>query len=348
MGRVSEAADCLKEIGERYNFDRDSKLYADYLSKYGEVLIDLNRVEEAKCIIEEAIRIYEQKYLYVEAAKVYLLLCGIPWNNFQYEQCLDILEQGIEIYNRSLNRDYAFEMDLLYKRSIFTSSLDRIEEGIKATEEALELSEETKIYYRTDELYKNMAVFNALLGRYDRFDDYLEKAEKFAEAIENEIVLSSIELVRAKYDNDNGNPKLSLEHLDKALSLANPMVLPLIYTELSKAYFLLEDYGKAMEYIGMIRYPEYIPSKYDYAYIWSAKTTEGLCRLRMGRKQEALAAVRKGIERLEVIGASRLLSEAYKAASEIYSEHDDYEEAYAALKKSTEIYEKVKATSLYY
>ena len=348
LGRIKEAADRLKELGDKYHFDHDSKLYADYLTKYGEVLIDLNQVEDVSAKILEAVRIYEKKYLYIEAAKAYLLLCGIPWNLFQYEKCLEILEQGIEIYSKAINRDYAFEMDLLYKRSVFTTSLDRIEEGIKATEEALELSGRTKIYYRTDELYKNIAVLNGLRGCYDNFDYYIEKAEKFAEATDNQLVLSSIGLVKAKRMNDTGHPQLALEYISRALEIANPLVLPLIYTEVARSYFLTKQYEKALDYIKRMKYPEYIPSKYDYAYIWSSKTIEGLCCLRMGRKQEALTAILEGIEKLEQIGASAILSEAYKAASEIYSEHDNYEEAYAALKKSNEIADKVKSKGLYY
>lgn len=348
MGRYAETADRLKQIGEKYKLDRDSKLYGDYLTKYGEVLIDLNRVEEATAKIEEATRIYEQKYLFIDAAKVYLFLCGVPWNSFQYEKCLDILEQGIEIYNKSINRDYAFEIDLLYKRSIFTASLDRIDDGIKATEEALKISGQTNIYYRTDELYKNMAVLNAFRGRYDNFDYYLEKAEKFAEATDNNIILSTIWIVKAKYNNDSGNPEGAIDHLNKALAIANHLILPLINTEFSKSYFLLENYEKALDYIRLIKYPDYIPSKHDYAYIWSSKTMEGLCYLKTGKKQEALAAIREGIEKLEVIGASGFLSDAYKAASEIYSDIGAYEEAFSALKKSNDVYDKVKAAGLYY
>ncbi len=347
-GGFRDAADRLKQIGEKYNFDHDSKLYADYLARYGEVLIDLNRIEEATALIEEAASIYEGKYLYIDAAKTYLLLSGRSWNLFQYETCLEILDQGKRIYEKAMNRDYAFEIELLFNRSIYMASLDRIEESIKATEEALEISKQTRIYYRTDELLKNMAVLNTLRGRYDHFDYYLEKASRFAEAVDNNLVLPSIDLVRAKYHNDTGNPREAMAHLNKTISAANPFVLPLFHAEYAKSYYLLEEYEKALEHTGQIKYPDYVPSKHDYIYIWSSKTTEGLCYLKVGRVQEALTALHEGIERLELIGVSACLSDAYKAAGEVYSDIGNYEEAYSVLKKSTEIYDTVKTKGLYY
>ena len=347
-GKYREASELLELIGRKYNFVQDSKLYADYLSIFGDSLIELNEVEAGKAKIDEAIRIYESKYMYIDAAKAYLLLCGIPWNKFKYEECLAILEQGIAIYNKSISRDHAFEIELLYNRAIFTASLDRIDESIKATEEALAMSEQTKIYYRTDDLHKNMAVINYFRGQFEGIEKHLEKARQFAEFTDNTTVMSSLEIIRAKIMNDAEKPEAAIGHLNKALTLTNRFAPPLIYTEFAKSYYLLADYKTALEFIKKVRFPEYTPSKYDYTYVWNSRTIEGLSLLKLGRKQEALIAVREGIDKLEAVGASRFLAEAYKALSEIYSENKEYENAFSALKKANEIDGIVTSNGLYY
>jgi len=175
----------------KYNFDKDSKLYADFLSKHGECLIELNHSAEGGDKITEAVNIYKSKYLFVDASRTYTLLISTPWNNFDYQKCMNILEEALGIYNNSINKDYAFEIETLYIRSILYAGLDRIEDSLISTNKALSISKQTNIYYKSDELYKNLAIMSGLLGKPEHFDENIDKARQFAVFTDNNKVLTN-------------------------------------------------------------------------------------------------------------------------------------------------------------
>jgi len=345
--KLQEALIMLDEISKKYNFDRDSKLYADLLSKYGECYLGLKNQETGKEKIIEAVTIYKSKYLYIDAAKTHLILLEIPWNNFDYEECMEILEEALRIYDNSINKDYAFEIEILYNRAVFYVGMDKMEESIVTTKEALEISKNTKIYYRSDELYKILASSNFFLEQYDHLDENLRKAREFAVFADNKVILSNIDTILGLYNNKIGRPEEAIKYLQKAKGISE-ITDPFVYTEMTKSYYMLKEYQQALDLIKLIQYPVYTPFKYDYLHIWSSKTYEGRCLSNLGRLKEALIAVKQGIERIEYLGETKVLADAYKTLSEIYSELHDYENAFSALKKTNEIGEVVKANRLYY
>jgi tetratricopeptide (TPR) repeat protein len=338
----------LLNMLKEYNFDRNSNLYADFLSKLGECYIELNDIDQGKENIIEAVNIYTKKYLYIDAAKAYILLMGIPWKNFNYEKCIDIVEEATDIYNGSLNKDTAFEIELLYNRSILHGSLNHFEKAIRDAQEALDISKKTKVYYRSDELYKNIAVFNFFMEKYDDFYKYICKARQFAMFTDNYNVLSTIEGFVGVHENKIGNPSNAVEYLLKALELSSEVVAPILYAELAKSYYMIEEYQDALDTITKIQYPNYSQNQYDYILIWESKIYESLCLSQLGKPEQALAAVLEGIEKIKVVGVTKALAFAYKTLSEIYSKNRDYESAFSILKKATDVMEEAQQKKLYY
>lgn len=353
QGKSHEALPRLEEMLSKYNFDPGSKLYADFLAKHGECLIDLNKTPQGTDNhqgiekIKEAVEIYKSKFLYIEAAKAYLNLIGVDWKSFEYQRCLNTLEEAQEIYEQSINKDYAFEIELLYMRSLLTEGLDSPEESILAAEAALMISKETHIYYKSDELYKTLAVMNALRGNMDHFEDYTEKGRQFAVFTGNNTVLASIDFICGLVYNQLGDPQKSLPYLDRCLSLSEELA-GFGYTEKAKAYYSLGEYQQALEAIDRVIYPKYTPFKYDYLHIWSSKVYKGLCLHKLGRSEEALTVIRQGIEKMEVISVSKSLAFAYQSLSEVYSSLEDFENAFSALKKANDLKEEAQQRNLYY
>jgi transcriptional regulator with XRE-family HTH domain len=345
--KLDEALSMLEAMHSKYDFDRDSKLYADFLSNYGECLIELNRSEEGEEKIKAAVNIYKNKYLFVDASRTYIILIGTPWNNFDYQKCMNILEEALSIYNNSIHKDYAFEIETLYIRSILFAGLDKIEDSLLATNKALSISKQTDIYYKSDELYKNLAVMGGLLGELEHFNEHIDKARQFAVFTDNNRVLASVEGVCGLYYNKLGKPEKALEYLDTALELSNK-VAAFALAEKAKSFYMLGQYQQALESIKHIEYPDYIPFKYDYLHIWNSKVYEGLSLSKIGRSKEAAGTIKTGIEMLKIVGESKALVFAYKSLSEVYSDMDDFENAFAALKKSNEIEELAKDNKLYY
>jgi len=340
-------ANLLNMLNE-YNFDRNSNLYADFLSKLGECYIELNDIDQGKENIIQAVNIYTKKYLYIDAAKTHILLMGIPWKNFNYEKCMDIVEEATVIYNSSLNKDNAFEIELLYNRSILHGSLNHFEEAIRDAQEALDISRKTKVYYRSDELYKNIAFFNSFLEKYDDIYKYIDKARQFAVFTDNCSVLSNIEGFLGLYENKVGNPAKAAEYLLKAIKLSSDVTAPILYAELAKSYYMMEEYQNALDSITKIQYPNYSQNQYDYILIWRSKIYEGLCLNQLGKQEQALAVVLEGIERINIFGATKTLAFAYKTLSEIYSKNGNYESAFSILKKANYVMEEAQQKKLYY
>ncbi len=345
--RNAEALAKLEEIQSKYKLDHDSKLYADFLASYGEGLIEFNKNEEGTSKIKEAVEIYKSKFLYIEAAKVHQNLMAVYWNRFEYDHCLSILEESLSIYGASINKDYTFEIEALYIRAILMGGLDQLEESIQATEEALAISKHTNIYYRSDELYKNMAVMNAFLGRLEHFNEYMDKGRQFAQFTENHTVLASIEGICGMYQIEMGQPLNALNYLEQALKYSEK-AWGFVYTEKAKALYLLKRYDESLAAVRQVEYPSYTPFKYDYLHLWSSKIYEGLSLHKLGKQQEALQCILSSIEKMDIVGVSKSLAFAYKSLSEVYSGSGDYEKAFAALKKSNELEELAQKNKLYY
>lgn len=346
-GRAQEAISILEAIENNYRMDKSSKQYADFLSKYGECLMDLNNVREGKEKLQLAVEIFKDNYLFIEAAKSYQLLIGEPWSKFDYETCLQIIDESQDIYEKSIGKDYSFEIESLYLKSILHAGLDQVEESIGAINRALDISKDTGIYYRSDELYKNLAVSGLFMNELENFNKHIEKALLFATFTDNKKVEASVESIIALKYNQQGEHEKALEHLKIALGLYE-RTIPFTYSQMVEAYYGLGRYEEALDAIQYINVPDYALFKYDYLYFWKYKVYEGLCLNKLGRYEEALQAVEEGIKKLEVVGISKTLAEAYRALSEIYSEAKDFEKAFSLLKQANVINETAIRNKLYY
>ena len=342
-----EALQKLESMLEKYNFDQDSKLYADFLSKYGECLITLSHSAEGEEKLREAVNIYKNKFLFVDAARTYIILSDIYWNSFDYPKCLDILEEALEIYNDSINRDYSFEIETFYLKSVLYAGLDKLEDSIEFASQALNISKQTNIYFKSDELHKNLAIMNGFLGNLEDFDKNIEKARQFAIFTENNVVLSSIEGACGLYCNQKNQPEKAIEYLEKALKLSE-QITAFANTEKAKSLYILKKYQLSLDTLKFIEYPQYTPFKYDYLHIWSSKIYKGLILNKLGKSEQAIEAIKIGIEKIEIVGESKVLAFAYKSLSEVYSDMEDFENAFATLKKSNELEEFTKDNKLYY
>jgi tetratricopeptide (TPR) repeat protein len=345
--KLDEALLKLEQMSGKYNFDQSSKLYADFLDKLGQCLIDLNRIEEGQEKIKEAVNIYKNKFLFVDAARAHLTLMNVHWNNFDYQKCMIVLEEASEISNHSINKDKAFELEVMHIKTLLYIGLDKLEDSVASAQKALNISKKTGIYYKSDELYKNLAVMNGFLGKLENFDYNLEKARQFAAFTDNKGVLSSIVGIRGLYANQMGKYREAIEYLNQALALSTGIAV-FAYTEKAKSLYMLEEYQEALNTLMNVQYPNYTPFKYDYLHIWSSKIYKGLALSKIGKTKEAIEEINQGIVKMQVVGNSKTLAFAYKSLSDIYSDIGNYENAFEALKKSNELEEIAKESKLYY
>lgn len=330
---------------KEYNFNKESKIYADVIYRLGGSLNLLNKFDEANDLINKSIKIYSDNNLYIKAAKAYLELIDRHWDVFDYEKCLKLTKEADEIYNKSSTKDTFLEIELLYMKSIMYSTLADFKKTLSVLQEAITLSNDKKIYYKIDELYKIFALINFKMGDYDSFKYNLTKAKQYAEFTENKKTLAIVEYTLAEYENEMLNPNSALEHLERCLTEFNKKD-HWFYIEKARSFYLLKEYDTALNIIKKADYPSRYKHRIDYLNIWRGKIYEGLILNKLGKSSEAIDSINEGIKKMEFFSDSKELALAYKSLSEVYGEMKNYEAAYNSLRKAVDIEDSIKLSRM--
>jgi len=336
--RAYEGVQILNNLLSNYSFNKSSKIYADILYKLGECQMSLEEFDIAKNNLNKSIDIYMSKNNFLWAAKAYLEFFSVPWTKFDYKKCLTILNETKKIYKKSINRDFAFEIELNYLYSAIYSALGNTDESFQFLDKSLKLSNKTKIYFKTDVLYRLLANFYLLSEDYEGFLLNINKAKQFADFTDNKRTLYFIEINYAAYYNKIHESYEALKHLEKSKDYYKPCTF--YYIELTKAYYNLEEYLKAYDSIKKSVFdPENAPNKHriDYLIIWTGKIYEGLILNKLGKSDKAIDEINYGIRKLEKFGNTANLNFAYKCLGEVFSTKKDFEQAFQAMKKADEI-----------
>lgn len=96
-------------------------------------------------------------------------------------------------------------------------------------------------------------------------------------------------------------------------------------------------YEVAYENIIKVDFPSYETHKFDYLNMWSSKVYEGLILNKLEKQNEAVEAIKIGIDKMCLFDNSKFLVRAYKSLSEVYSDINDFQNAFIYLKKANEI-----------
>jgi transcriptional regulator with XRE-family HTH domain len=335
-GKEAEKEIC--KLLQEHTFNKKSKIYADIIYYLGRSLNLLERFDEAEEKLHVAIKLYSEAFLYTNAARAYLELVEMPWSKVDFKKCLDLIDETKKIYNKSTKQDTFFEIELLRTESIILSALDNNKETLKILKRAIELSNDKKVYYKSGELHKTLALIYLMEEDYEAFKYNMKKAKQYAEFTENKKFLRYLELLWAFYENKMNNPHAALEHI-RLSEGGYDKVIFIYYLQKGIAYYLLGEYEKALENIRFMDYPTDAHHKFDYQNIWSAKIYEGLILNKLNGYNEAVEAVKMGIDKMEIFSEpeSKQLAFAYKSLSEIYSHGEEFEAAFKALKKANDI-----------
>lgn len=326
-------------LGE-YKFNKKSKVYADIISRTGYCLIRLSRFDEGEVKIKEAVDIYIENRLFIDAAKANMKLMHIPWQKYDYEGSLEIMKRTEDIYKDSISRDMFLEIEMLHTKAALSSAFGDLDEAFSYIDEAINLSKETNIHYNSDELYRMKAAICLTIDRYNDYEYNIKKAEQFAEFTENKKSLTLILIVKIVYENRVHHPEKALEMLEMFKKQAVREIMFYYYTEKARALYALGDYEHALECIAQVDLESNEPNachKFDYLNLWENKVYEGLILNKLGRADDSIKAINAAIKKMEAFSESKPLVFAYKSLSEVYSGLGDFENAYKYLKRSNEI-----------
>jgi len=333
---ISGSKKIIEGLLDKYSFDKNDKLYGEILYRKGKYLVHLKNFDEGENILQEAFDLFMNNHLYIEAAQAYTYFTERYYASFNYEKCLEILARVEDIYGCSTKKDTVFEIDLLHDKMIINSSMGNITEGLNLIHKAINISKDTAIYYKTDDSYRVAARLYLHEEKYEDFLRCMEKATLFAKFAEDRQALAMISLHMSMYENEIGNPEAALAQLK--IHEENVHTLTYIYyIEKAKSYYLLNEYEKALENLKMVDYYFYANHRLDYLEMWSSKIYEGLSLHKLGKSSEAIEEINFGIKKLEIFKNSKQLALAYKSLSEIYSDMNNYLDAFRALKMADDI-----------
>lgn len=330
------AREKIEKILSAYSYDKDNKLYADILYKYGECLQDMLEFDSGEKKIKEAVKIYTGLHLTTYAARANMELIRRYYNEYNYDECLKILDESWNMYKHAVNHDSLLEIEMLFYRSLVKLADASAEEVLELIQKALDISNENGAYYKSDELYRLKALVYFVMEKYNDFLFCIKKAKQFAQFSDNYKSLSKIEISLAMYENALNNPENAIEHLKKFDKFNEKRDFG-YYANLSLSYYLLKNYKEAYANILKINYKPQMYHKIDYFLLWTGKVYEGLILNKLDKTEKALDSINFAINKLEFFDDSKYLAFAYKSLSDIYAEKGDYEKAYAAIKKAYDI-----------
>lgn len=344
----NEMSEPQKELEELINNScgKKTKRYADIFLKFGSKLINLNRLEDAKKYINISLDTYIKENLYLDASKAYVELGKAYYEEFNYEESLKICQKAFDLYYKNINPDSSFEIELYYYKILFLSALGYVSDTLEFLKTAINISTKTSIYYKTDELYRLNGIFAYLTGDIIEYENSIKKALEFAKFSENKYCLCGINIILATVALDSNMPEKALKyaeaikHYSKTLDTCIIKKGAYLYHLLKgRAYYILNQYELAYENIVKVNFPTHVKHKFDYLNMWSAKIYEGLILNKLGKKTDGINSIKIGIEKMSFFDKSKFLANAYKSLSEVYSEIGDFENAFIALRKASEIQE---------
>lgn len=326
----------LESLLQKYNLDKNDRLYAEVLYLTGKCLVHLKKFNEGEKNIQKAFDLFIKNHLYTEAAKAYIEFCERYFACFNYEKCLELLTKVEDIYNCSSKKDVVFEINLLYTTAIINYSMGNVSDALNLIHKSINLAKETGIYYKVEGNYRLAAKLYLFISRYDDFLFCIEKASLFAKFADDKQASAMIALHMSVYENEMNNPKAALNQLKTHEENIHKLTY-VYFIEKAKSYYSLNEYETALENLKMVDYSSYANSRTDYLEMWSSKIYEGLILHKLGKSSEAIEVINEGIKKLEIFKNTKHLALAYKSLSEIYSDIGNYLEAFRTLKIADEI-----------
>lgn len=341
IGKIDEAQKSIEEIMENGTLDGSAREYADILFKIGKALIKINRIDSGRKYLSLSIDKYINKKFYIEAAKAYVEYANGYYKEFNYEECLKICKKAFELYYKNLNTDPLFEIELYYYNIIILSAMGDIKNAILLINQALSLSAKTSLYYKTDELYRLNAIFSYLKRDMESYESNMDKALQFASVTEDKMCLARMYAIKAIVALESNEADNALEYAEKNKFYSGKELYVYFFIK-GKAYYSLGKYDLAYENIKKVDFPSYETHKFDYLNMWSSKVYEGLILNKLQKQEEALEAIKIGIEKMQTFGDTKFLADAYRSLGEVYSSMNDFKNAYLCLKKVDEIQEYIR------
>ncbi len=323
----------LKEIKDERNqkkysaiYDKLSKIVSDNMpqgvieaklySLYAEAGFQLDK-PNMNTYIELAAAYFQKNSLFLDSAETlwlyhqYCLWFG-KWN--ESLSCLDEIRKNYT--GNGLEENIVFQLKLLLDEGIDLLALEEYEKAHLKMQEAIQLSNETNVYYRMDDIYRIASNYPLVMKDDQEFLRLIRKSEQYAIFSENRIALMVFPILYAVYHNElTKDYSTALTYLEEYAGMPDK-IEELFYLEHGKALFGLGKVDQALESLRKCQLSNMLIHPIDVGMVHSAGIYIALCLNQQGDKDEALEQINKTCNLLKSMPKSVY----YKLAVEVKGE----------------------------
>lgn len=265
------------------------------LELYGRCL-SYSSPNESVVLLQKVSKMYEDLNLITKRAEIGTYLAIIPFMNHQYQEALDILlAERKKLEANPLWIDPLSRMDYDYYEAAFYFAVGKYEDAIRMMNEAIQYSNEHKIFNHIDNLFRLAAAQAMMEEDVEKMDYYLKKLEAYSEFADDEDSRVFIHYANIHYLNT------FKKRYEEADALYHKFSIDQLNVKLFTPYFLLERgktlYGlgrleEAFVQLDKVTIPEITHHPIDLSIFYEKDAYIALCYLEQNQIEEAVRAVK--------------------------------------------------------
>ncbi|QUG43201.1 helix-turn-helix transcriptional regulator [Psychrobacillus sp. INOP01] len=265
------------------------------LELYGRCL-SYSSPNESVVLLQKVSKMYEDLNLITKRAEIGTYLAIIPFMNHQYQEALDILlAERKKLEANPLWIDPLSRMDYDYYEAAFYFAVGKYEDAIRMMNEAIQYSNEHKIFNHIDNLFRLAAAQAMMEEDVEKMDYYLKKLEAYSEFADDEDSRVFIHYANIHYLNT------FKKRYEEADALYHKFSIDQLNVKLFTPYFLLERgktlYGlgrleEAFVQLDKVTIPEITHHPIDLSIFYEKDAYIALCYLEQNQIEKAIRAVK--------------------------------------------------------
>ncbi|QKS70497.1 helix-turn-helix transcriptional regulator [Paenalkalicoccus suaedae] len=279
----------LPSIGTSYESARLLHLYAFALESVND--------QTWQSYIKRAATLYENMNMVHPRVKIALFKSGILFEKQSYRDSLELFLEERRIIEDFFPRiDTLSLIDLHYHEALLYYAVGEYDKAIDITESALHLSQESHIFYRTDDFYRLAATHTLFMKGNTLTNKYIFKLKKYGELTDYKFAVEFYEFLNVASLIKREQFEEARNFISEYESNKDPLLLPWFLKEKGRLYYLNSDFEQASKILSEVNFPEYLTHPMDLALIYEVDVILARCHLHLGNVEKAREYAKKAEE----------------------------------------------------
>lgn len=265
------------------------------LELYGRCL-SYSSPNESITLLKRVSKMYEDLHLITKQAEIGTYLALIPFMNHHYQEALDILiAERKKLEANPLWVDRLSRMDYDYYEAALYFAVGKYEDAIRVMNEAIQYSNEHKIFNQIDNLFRLAAAQAMMEEDVEKKDYYLKKLEAYGEFADDENSKTFIHFANIHYLNTYKKMYVEADALYKELfidQLEIKFFTHYFLLERGKTLFGLGRLKEALEKFDEVKIPTVTHHPIDLSIFYEKDAYIALCYLELNQVEKAVCAIK--------------------------------------------------------